>query len=154
MARWLTADEAFPKRGKGRCRVCGVALSDRRYTTCSQACGDRVKLSTSATSQRWAVHRRDRGICARCGCDAAKLQRILRHVGGKWFRDIADDLGIPGGRRTGDLWDMAHVKAVCEGGGIRPGMTAEEIMDNLETLCIWCHREDTRALKRKTGSER
>ncbi len=148
MTRWLTADKAFPAKGKGLCRVCGVSLSDGRYTTCSQACGDRVNLSTSATSQRSAVHLRDRGICARCGCDTEKLKRILRHV--RWHaRDVATDLGIPWGRRCGDLWDMAHIMAVCKGGGIVPGMTVAQIMGNLETLCLWCHREDTRALKHR-----
>lgn len=145
MARWLTADEAFPLKGAGLCRVCGEPVRGGRQTTCSQACGDRVNLSTSAPSQRYAVRRRDRGVCARCGCDTERLERILRRVP----VSVKADLGIPWGRWGTDLWDMAHVRAVCEGGGVVPGMTVDEIMDNLVTLCIWCHREDTRRLKRK-----
>lgn len=170
MARWLTANQAFPSKGPGLCRVCGGVITDGRFTTCSHACGERVRLSVSATSQRYSVRRRDRGVCARCGCDTEKLKRILRRaqysaqaarwrLRGRpphydWFRDVATALGIPWGRRDGDLWDMAHVKAVCDGGGIVPGMTVDEIMGNLETLCIWCHREDTRTLKRRARSER
>lgn len=154
MARWLTAGEAFPRRGKGLCRVCGVRVRGRGWTTCGEACSLRVHLSTSTSSQRYAVQRRDRGVCARCGCDTERLKNTLKKLGCDCRRDVAAQLGIPHGRRNGDLWDMAHIRAVSEGGGIVPGMTAEEIMGNLTTLCIWCHREDTRRLKRRARSER
>ncbi len=157
--RWLTANKAFPSKGKGLCRVCGIAVRDGGMASCSRNCSDRINLSCSPTTQRYAVQRRDNGVCAKCGCDTAKLNRVLRYVSSflqtmRWVRthryerfgEILTQLGIPRSRWPGSLWDMAHKRAVCDGGGIRPGMTVEAIMGNLETLCLWCHREDTREL--------
>ena len=166
--RWLPADKAFPLKGKGACRVCGAAVPAGRRTSCSQACSTRVNLSCSTASQRHAVERRDKCVCAKCGCDTAKLGRVLLYVQSfltttLWARthnyrrldEILASMSIPRLRWPGTLWDMAHVRAVCDGGGIRPGMTVEEIMGNLETLCLWCHREDTRELagRRAAGIE-
>lgn len=141
-------------RGKGLCRVCGEPITGGgRRTTCSRACGERIRLSVSATSQRYSVRRRDRGVCVRCGCDTERLKNILKRLPWDCWRDVTVQLGIPKGRRNGDLWDMAHVTAVCDGGGIRPGMTAEKIMGNLETLCLWCHREDTRRMAKRRSDQ-
>lgn len=162
--RWLSADKAFPSPGKGTCRVCGKTLDCRTRTTCSQECRKRIRLSISTTSQRWHVEARDKGICAQCGCDTYKLERVMREYATNsclrqkmndavygyrpGSQTIYDMLGIPRGRRSGRWWDMAHVVAIADGGGIRPGMTSEEIMGNLKTLCLWCHREETRAQRR------
>lgn len=36
-------------------------------------------------------------------------------------------------------WEMDHIIPVKSGGGIRPGITRSEILDNLRTLCHACH---------------
>ena len=43
------------------------------------------------------------------------------------------------------LWDMDHIVPVSEGGG---GCG----LDNLRTLCLWCHRRETVALKRRLAT--
>ena len=52
---------------------------------------------------------------------------------------------VRGRRRT--LWDMDHVKPVVEGGG-------QCGLDNLRTLCISCHLDETKKLrKRMAGTD-
>jgi hypothetical protein len=163
--RYLPAYEAFPSRGRGRCRVCGAEVPRGRQTTCSRPCQERVVLSSRIGSQRWHVHKRDGGVCSRCGCPTEKLRRCLKQADPKvsyaswesargWFREILEALEIPVGRWPGELWDMAHKRAVIDGGGIRPGMTVAEILGNLETLCLWCHRADTRRLRQMKAEAR
>lgn len=44
------------------------------------------------------------------------------------------------------VWQMDHVVPVVEGGGVRFGMTRDEVMSNLRTLCVPCHKRETAAL--------
>ena len=39
------------------------------------------------------------------------------------------------------LWDADHIRAVVEGGG-------ECGLENMQTLCLWCHRDKTAAMRK------
>lgn len=170
--RQLMVHRAFPLKPRGPngekyCRVCGTELTNRCRNTCSSACYDAVAASSSVEYQRAMVFERDRGECAECGCDTKRLDRILRHARGTpstiphhkrrrqwrtlppaddWLRKKLAEMGF---RELGRLWDMAHIRDVADGGGIRPGMTAAEILANLRTLCTPCHKAETARRRKK-----
>lgn len=50
-------------------------------------------------------------------------------------------------------WEMDHIIPVCEGGGLKPGMTIEEAMANLRTLCVKCHKTETGKLRRRLAGK-
>ncbi len=66
----------------------------------------------------------------------AHRQRPLSH----WGPTRRDGLRIA--RKS--LWDADHILPVAEGGG-----ECECDLENLRTLCLVCHRRETRALRRK-----
>ncbi|TXH49477.1 MAG: hypothetical protein E6Q97_22670 [Desulfurellales bacterium] len=41
-----------------------------------------------------------------------------------------------------NAWEADHIVPVCEGGGL-----AE--LDNYRTLCVWCHKQETRNLAKR-----
>jgi 5-methylcytosine-specific restriction endonuclease McrA len=125
-------------------------------------------LRTNPAYARQCVEERDRGICQRCGRDTTPLADIyqwakghyddlfpclkpLRAWGGRWFErrifshffhgDLAALIGVT---RLGVAWEMDHEIPVAEGGG-------ECGLENLRTLCIPCHRDVTRELKKRLG---
>lgn len=70
-----------PFRGqKGLCSWCGTdKLPSERRTWCSRACVNQYRMRSDPSYIRKQVYRRDRGICAACGCDAdAEYQRWQR----------------------------------------------------------------------------
>jgi hypothetical protein len=44
-------------------------------------------------------------------------------------------------KKRHSLWDADHIRAVVDGGG-------ECGLDNMQTLCVWCHREKTASARR------
>jgi hypothetical protein len=43
------------------------------------------------------------------------------------------------------LWDADHIRAVADGGG-------ECGLENMQTLCFWCHRDKTVAMRKRATS--
>jgi len=116
--------------------------------------------------RRAKVKERDRGICADCGLDtvafAAFILRLERGfvprgrsygrsrgwIRGQQFlraRAIRRDLRIPS-HRFADLWDADHIVPQVEDG--------PQTMENLRTLCIWCHRRVTAELHARLAERR
>jgi len=60
-------------------------------------------------------------------------------------RQLRRRLDIPNGREN--LWDADHIVPVAEGGG-------ECSLENLRTLCIWCHHNETARLRRRLSQKR
>ncbi len=108
------------------------------------------------------MKKRDRGICALCRLDCEKLSRELRSLTRAFWSTwndpdrsrgrksravaaLADHLaafkakhGIPLHRKR-RLWDIDHILPVAEGGG-------DCGLENLRTLCLQCHRGETKRL--------
>ena len=101
------------------------------------------------------VWKRDRGICAKCGCDAPKEFRLakfrMRELGAqaralglnhkearKYISKNSGGWSL--GRSTG--WDCDHKLAVVDGGG-------QCTLDNYQTLCTPCHKVKTKELHQR-----
>ena len=156
--------------GRPVCRYCGATRpANTRYRYYCAECSRLVALMWSATSQRYEVQRRDRGVCANCGVDTDRLHRIVRHAhdaakrlrvshngatDSTWrsFGSIlASDLGY---NYCQSFWQMDHVHPVSRGGGVSSQIrSVEALMSNLQTLCVPCHREKT-AAQRAQGAKR
>lgn len=152
--------ENLPKSVYGRtlCRFCRKEVFPPKRTFCSAECVHQHKIRSQPSYMRKCVFKRDKGICAYCGCDTMKLQRVLAHTRNKCgdtliFAEILKIFGISNYRgfrislrgRKGHLWDADHIISVIEGGG-------ECGLENIQTLCIPCHNAKTLILKRKKKS--
>jgi len=128
-------------QGRGLCRLCNVEVPPRRRTFCGDACVERWRLKTDPSFLRQRVGKRDRGRCASCGLRCKDLEKGLRLL-----REVLTRLGkarLHGELRKAlkiqfrnTLWDADHIRAVVDGGG-------ECGLDNMQTLCLWCHRAKT-----------
>ncbi len=102
---------------------------------------------------RAKVRERDGGICALCGADCEFLERIswvIRRLGSRlaWDPDgleamrlLRDAWGFATWTHSWDvrsMWEADHVVPLAEGG--------TNDLENYRTLCIPCHREQTRLL--------
>ena len=161
-----------PPGEPGKCRGgCGRPIGKGRRTWCGeQSCIDRANIISSPSIARWHVKERDKGICANCGFDAELAERIVHHllysqpvtvrqsdeyrerretIGwlvGIWRATTAANwrgvqFGVP------HLWEADHVTPVVEGGG-------ECGLENYRTLCVPCHREETKALAARRAQAR
>lgn len=50
--------------------------------------------------------------------------------------------GLKPGSHIRTLWEMDHIRPVSEGGGSCG-------LENLRTLCLWCHWGETRKLRKR-----
>lgn len=91
-------------------------------------------------------------MCANCGWDTDKFLRVARQVRAD---PIAKDIaawhcffvmaGIEG-RECCSIWEADHIIPLIEGG--------ENILANMRTLCILCHKIETRKLARRRALAR
>jgi len=159
-AEYLTAPKGF-------CRGCGKPVPKGRRSWCSKACVDAGWLKLSPAVARARVHQRDKGVCGQCGFDAEKAERILRRLQSTAYsrRHAGDDMTYRQaflwlvnvwaprkrprlyGWPVPHLWEADHELPVVEGGG---GCE----LDNYRTLCISCHRGETRTLARRRAKQR
>lgn len=156
-----------------KCRFCGGACTGRRTSFCSNDHAHEWAIRSSSSYARQCVRRRDKGVCAKCGLDTyalrAKLYR-LAHANHRRFVSFMARFRLPvmhtryriyirGVGSEGvevkikSLWEMDHILQVAEGGGACG-------LENLRTLCIFCHRKATaayaahRAQRRRIGASR
>jgi len=158
--RFLSLDADIPKV-KGKCAWCGKE-SSLKY--CCNECTAEAHIRRGDTVGS-EVFKRDHGICAECGIDTDSLDlmrvylslrpflictgdcvRVMR----KWHypKWIQDQWG-PWWPGRGDLqmWQADHIIPVIEGGGCCG-------LDNYQTLCTRCHKEDTKELAGRTSRRR
>lgn len=157
------------KAPKGHCRGCGRPVPKGRFTWCSDVCVQTALIKLSPVVARRRVEERDRSICAQCGFDARRAEHVLGYLVERsyqrrsdaatyrealvWLLDVWAPRRTP--RRRTDLWgwtvphlwEADHIRPVVEGGG-------ECELDNYRTLCIPCHRAETRELARRRAQRR
>lgn len=143
------------QEGQPLCRWCGLIVKPPRRSFCSDICVDEFKEVTDFSRARGRVYCRDRGICAKCHADTYKIRNVLDGLRLGFFSDktrtppdlkafqFYRDLLKLGKHRafSGDLWDADHVLEVIRGG--------TNHLDNLQTLCLACHKEKTKQLRRE-----
>ncbi len=140
-------------RQKGQCTWCGAPVMRGRSTWCSQACVESFRLAHDWPYIRRHVHKRDRGVCALCGADGEKIQRIarlVRHGPDGWesyqllrahYRSLGYDEIM-----VGTLWEADHILPRVLGGGNE--------LSNLRTLCRPCHKRETARLAAERAAAR
>ena len=108
---------------------------------------------------RSAVFRRDKGICAHCGKDTEKVRHkfysIILAATKKRRYDVIKRVvhryrknGWPADRyNSRSWWEAHHIHAVVEGGGGTG-------LDNYETVCVPCHKNETKKLARRRAKAR
>lgn len=140
----------LPKGPNGRplCRQCGTETTPPKRTFCSDECIHNWKIRSQGAYAREQVFERDRGVCASCGLNTEELKSVLYKVrnekGEQAYEDLLEDFG----RKTGysfpldkHSWEADHIKPVQFGGGSCG-------LENLQTLCVPCHRVKTRRQRR------
>ncbi|HKW99994.1 MAG TPA: HNH endonuclease [Bryobacteraceae bacterium] len=123
------------------CRRCNSAIPKGRFTFCSAECVHEWRLRTDPGYLREQVFARDRGLCALCGADTEALRKEFRKLDYRARRHFLKEWKLQEGWRR-SLWDADHIIPVAEGGG-------ECDLSNMRTLCLECHRESTRELRRR-----
>jgi 5-methylcytosine-specific restriction protein A len=151
---------------------CGRNPVPPRRNWFSDECVQAWRVRNDPGYARSLVYARDKGICAICGCNAdlelvkwletAKesqrfIQAILRHTprGTLWPEIDMERKRLwkrwkPAGAwnqfaKTG--WQADHIVPVVEGGG-------QCDLSNLRTLCIPCHKQETKALAARQKQKR
>lgn len=85
---------------KGRCSWCGTTdIPKSRRSWCSEKCVHEYRMRSDPGYVRQLIHKRDKGICALCGCDAdteyrkhrearKEVQRLTDRLleGGRWHQ--------------------------------------------------------------------
>lgn len=161
-------NEDFPatKDADGRhlCRWCHQPTPKGRTSFCCDACKDEVLIRCRPSHAAFLVHRRDHGVCAACGIDTERLVELVRRRLGfhrakgpiaYWmdrggdanrFMELLDQHGWPlDCSRV--WWEADHIVPVAEGGG-------QCGLKGYRTLCIRCHRAETRALAARLAVRR
>lgn len=149
------------ERKSRRCRRCRGIVAPPRLSWCSQSCVDAFLFEKHQAVRRAKVKERDHGVCAECGLDTKAFGAFLRRLEkATWrragrgricasqflrARQIRTDLRIPA-HRFDDLWDADHIVPQVEGG--------PQTMENLRTLCLWCHRRVTAELQARRAQRR
>lgn len=143
--------------GRALCRWCNVEVPENRQTFCSKECVIEWKVRMDKAFLRRMVWKRDRSVCAICATNCDKWRRELRR---EWKGILA--LSSPSERQRREkgfraahpyffqretFWDADHVVPVVEGGG-------EAGLDNIQTLCLFCHRKKTSELNSRRARER
>ena len=134
---------------KGYCTWCDKLLPKGKRAYCSSACSDEVYVRCHPGSARHFVRLRDKKVCAACGFDTKTLtQWKHKDKTPAEYKAMVEELGFPNrpwGRYS--FWDMDHVIPVTEGGGMCG-------LEGLQTLCVPCHKAETKELAGRRAQER
>jgi len=143
MAGGRAPREALPvgPNGLPLCRWCELEiLAKRRRTFCSDYCVHQWRLRTDPGYLRDQVFARDKGVCALCEADTVAIYNALKRARGANRAAGLSLYGMASIEARRSLWDADHIRPVAEGGG-------QCDLDNLRTLCLPCHREETARLR-------
>lgn len=150
---WVEPDQ-LPKGPNGRplCRFCGKETEPPKRTFCSDACVHEWKLRSNGGYAREQVFLRDKGVCSACGLDTEELKSLLHKIrvekGEEAYQGLLDyyrsEMGVNIDLNR-HFYEVDHIRPVLWGGGSCG-------LDNLQTLCLKCHRLKTNrqmSLKRR-----
>ncbi|GAC1311512.1 MAG: hypothetical protein NVSMB19_25970 [Vulcanimicrobiaceae bacterium] len=132
--------------GRKLCLGCEAEIGPRRRVWCADRCADAYWDAATWRGLRAHVAKRDRGICALCGTDCRALRRTYAALPRSKRAAFAEAWNVPSRRRRKTWWDADHTLALAEGGTNELG--------NLRTLCLPCHRLQTKALSARLANVR
>lgn len=168
-ARIPRLEEAFPvtrdAEGRKLCRWDQKPIKPPRQTFCSKECVHQVSLRTNPNYLRSQVRQRDKGVCARCSFDTAKLKRVFEHAARAYY-EVVHGIGttqtcwFPGEfwmaksailkrlnfNKGTSLWEADHIVEVINGG--------DSNLENMQTLCVPCHKAKTKQLAASRATAR
>ena len=130
------------------CRWCNGSVKPPKKTMCSPECVHEILIRTSTNYLRTCVYKRDKAICAMCGVDTKDIAKQAINLVDKEREEFLKEYSISLKRKIwikkhgGGLWDADHIVPVVKGGGLCG-------LDNLRTLCIKCHKNETKILNSK-----
>lgn len=142
------------------CRWCNQEVKPPRRNWCSKKCVDEYKDLNDWGWILQKVFKRDQGVCAVCRHDTEQLRRILsqafrredtpmaswvrRYVSLSYVRaELEKRLGF---KPAQSYWECDHILERVRGG--------TNAMENLQTLCVPCHKRKTARLARERADER
>ncbi len=152
------------KAGERICIMCGKALTGRQERWCGDnECSRLVWIrSGDQGAMRRYLEGKEKGICQECGMDCGLLKCVVdwvvrneseKETSGSCFDGMTlkglRDINVPikiTSASTYVTWEADHIIPLAEGG------THHE--DNIQTLCIRCHKKDTAELHRRLAEKR
>lgn len=157
-------NKAFPHI-KGKCSNCKKPLPKYCRRWCSAACSSDAYIKTDSSAMRSAVHERDKGVCAHCGWDTDAFRKVLRrmedyargyirndpvterdkvefHRAANWLYETFHVSWYS----SSSLWQGDHIIPLVEGG--------KHLLENMRTLCTFCHKIETKALAARRAKAR
>jgi len=158
------AQAVSPAEGLAKCLACpefyrcaprgpGPYRGSLLELFCSSTCREAYSCRASGSGLRRVVFARDGGVCAACGADGHALVEVLRALAAApygrrfavalsfnpmWARHRRSLDRLLTRPTDGLAWEADHAVRVADGGG-------EALANAVQTLCIPCHREKTRA---------
>jgi hypothetical protein len=133
-----------PPVAGGACAWCAAELPQRRRTWCSDRCGDLFWANHWWSVARSAAKRRDRYRCRRCGTRGPKRPARVAHRTRTAY--LAAMRAWRAAKKTGRL-EVNHIDPAA---GRHGQLSCVHHLDNLETLCVSCHKAHTSALRQRT----
>lgn len=142
------AKVACGPNGLPLCRWCDLEiLVRRRRTFCSEFCVHQWRLRSDPGYLRDQVFARDKGRCAICLADTIAIFAALKRAHGAALEAGLRFYCLRSVKARRSLWDADHIVPVAEGGG-------QCDVDNIRTLCLVCHREETARLRTRLRARR
>lgn len=130
----LLAGCALARPAVNGCAWCGETLPPRRRTWCSERCANAFWTNHWWTLARRAAKRRDKYRCRTCGVPAPK--RPVR-TGFATLQAYRAAMRAWRGAKKTQRMEVNH-RIPCR--GKHGTVSCDHHLDNLETLCIACHR--------------
>lgn len=168
--RFLRSDDVTAP--DGFCRWCKKPVKRPKRNWCSKECIAEYQIRSSGSTARHAVEKRDHGVCAKCGFDAGRLERILERArnrarigyGMRWSHQEEGSRARAAYRLVSLLERMAaagfkvSISKERDWGTWSHLWEADHIvpvveggggcgLDGYRTLCIRCHKKATRELR-------
>ena len=151
--RYMVLSRDLP-RIKGACAWCrNAGRQGLKY--CSEACHNEADIRSNGNIAARYVRQRDKGVCTRCGIDTNIIANVWTRIVCSYNSATGLRFGLSdNGRSLRKKWlkqwgpwerrgysnhfaEIHHILPVHKGGGCCG-------IDNLETLCIKCHKAETK----------
>jgi 5-methylcytosine-specific restriction endonuclease McrA len=123
----------------GACGWCAAPLPLRRRAWCSDRCGELFWANHWWSVARSSVKRRDRYRCRRCGAAGPKRPSRAKHATHRAY------LAAMRAWRAAKKIARLEVNHIVPCAGQHTQLSCAHHLDNLETLCLPCHKAQTAA---------